>query len=157
MCNAYLQKLITYSPASYSPTCQRQGQRIKELKERATSVLSPCCLVGSHELSHDSNQTAQASESGPLPFVSLLEFVSGIYRKEPEQLSGNDALWTFVNFAGEDDTNFQTLVALLNMLSTLASSQEGAATVWELLQGKVFRSVGWSTLFDSLSIYKEKF
>ncbi|PRQ28838.1 hypothetical protein RchiOBHm_Chr5g0007331 [Rosa chinensis] len=167
MCNAYLQKLITYSPASYSPTCQRQGQliffiqykvnlvcifygkkihssqlfhkkkknktgvllnfkylvsptcvfglfcstpsfpkfsflfqllsgqRIKELKERAMSVLSPYCLVGSHELSHDSNQTAQASESGPLPFVSLLEF------KEPEQLSGNDALWTFVNFAGE--------------------------------------------------------
>ncbi|PRQ28836.1 hypothetical protein RchiOBHm_Chr5g0007291 [Rosa chinensis] len=223
MCKAYLQKLITYSPASYSPTCQRQGQliffiqykvnlvcifygkkihssqlfhkkkknktgvllnfkylvsptcvfglfcstpsfpkfsflfqllsgqRIKELKERAMSVLSPYCLVGSHELSHDSNQTAQASESGPLPFVSLLEF------KEPEQLSGNDALWTFVNFAGEYDTNFQTLVALLNMLSTLASIQEGAATVLELLQGKVFRYVGWSTLFDSLSIYKEKF
>lgn len=41
------------------------------------------------------------------------------YQKEPELLSGNDVLWTFVNFAGEDHTNFQTLVAFLNMLSTL--------------------------------------
>lgn len=29
--------------------------------------------------------------------------------------------------------------------------------VFELLQGKTFRSVGWSTLFDCLSIYEEKF
>lgn len=38
-----------------------------------------------------------------------------------------------------------------------ASSQEGASKVFELLQGKAFRSVGWSTLFDCLSIYDEKF
>ncbi|KAM5577749.1 hypothetical protein ABKV19_008208 [Rosa sericea] len=37
------------------------------------------------------------------------------------------------------------------------SSQEGAAKVFELLQGKVFRSFGRCTLFDSLSIYDEKF
>ncbi|KAI3965682.1 hypothetical protein MKX01_010639 [Papaver californicum] len=43
------------------------------------------------------------------------------------------------------------------MLSTLASSQEGASKVWELLQGKTFRSVGWSTLFDCLPIYEERF
>ncbi|RVX10960.1 Nuclear pore complex protein NUP205 [Vitis vinifera] len=43
------------------------------------------------------------------------------------------------------------------MLGTLASSQEGALKVFELLQGKTFRSVGWSTLFDCLSIYEEKF
>lgn len=106
-------------------------------------------------------------------------------------LSGNDVLWTFVNFAGEDHTNFQTLVAFLRMLSTLvskfgyivklvkvsyllmismhqlslvifmhltqASSAEGASKVFELLQGKTFRSIGWSTLFDCLSIYEEKF
>ncbi|KAK9938509.1 hypothetical protein M0R45_015241 [Rubus argutus] len=52
-------------------------------------------------------------------------FVSGIYeffRKEPELLSGNDDLWTFVNFAGDDLPNFQNLVPFLNMLSTLASN-----------------------------------
>lgn len=38
-----------------------------------------------------------------------------------------------------------------------ASSQEGASKVFELLQGKTFRSVGWRTLFDCLSIYEEKF
>ncbi|KAK8343862.1 hypothetical protein V6Z12_A07G042900 [Gossypium hirsutum] len=107
---------------------------------------------------HDgSMQGEQAAEGVPLPFVSLLEFVSEIYQKEPELLSGNDVLWTFVNFAGEDHTNFQTLVAFLNMLSTLASSQEGASKVYELLQGKAFRSIGWSTLFNCLSIYDEKY
>ncbi|PON91939.1 Nucleoporin [Trema orientale] len=48
-------------------------------------------------------------------------------------------------------------MAFLNMLSTLASSQEGAAKVYELLKGKAFRYVGWSTLFDCLSIYDDKF
>lgn len=37
-----------------------------------------------------------------------------------------------------------------------ASSEEGASKVYELLQGKAFRAVGWSTLFDCLSIYGEK-
>lgn len=49
----------------------------------------------------------------------LLSVVNNFLQKEPELLSGNDVLWTFVNFAGEDHTNFQTLVAFLNMLSTL--------------------------------------
>ncbi|KAK9947570.1 hypothetical protein M0R45_003188 [Rubus argutus] len=152
MYNAYLHKVIT---CFLSHPLARD--KVKESKEMAMSMLSPYRLAGSHDFAHDSNQTLQVSETGPLPFVSLLEFVSGIYQKEPELLSGNDVLWTFVNFAGEDHTNFQTLVAFLNMLSTLASSQEGASKVFELLQGKVFRSVGWSTLFDSLSIYDEKF
>lgn len=43
------------------------------------------------------------------------------------------------------------------LCSFQASSEEGASKVFELLQGKVFRSVGWSTLFDCLSIYDEKF
>lgn len=106
-------------------------------------------------------------------------------QKEPELLSGNDVLWTFVNFAGEDHTNFHTLVAFLKMLGALvremiyscfcsnvlyrvpifcslipflqACSEDGASKVFELLQGKTFRSVSWSTLFDCLSIYAEKF
>lgn len=40
-------------------------------------------------------------------------------QREPELLAGNDVLWTFVTFAGEDHTNIQTLVAFLKMLSTL--------------------------------------
>lgn len=51
----------------------------------------------------------------------------------------------------------QNCLMFMILLSSQASSQEGASKVFELLQGKVFRSVGWSTLFDSLSIYDEKF
>lgn len=54
-----------------------------------------------------------------LAIMTLNSVIS--YQKEPELLLGNDVLWTFVNFAGEDHTNFQTLVAFLNMLSTLVS------------------------------------
>ncbi|KAL5547863.1 hypothetical protein UlMin_003094 [Ulmus minor] len=153
MYNAYLHKLTS---CFLSHPLARD--KVKESKDRAMSILSPYRSAGSHDFMQDSNLNSQQdTETGPLPFVSLLDFVSEVYQREPELLSGNDVLWTFVNFAGEDHTNFQTLVAFLNMLSTLASSQEGASKVFELLQGKAFRSVGWSTLFDSLSIYDEKF
>ncbi|XVF34671.1 hypothetical protein REPUB_Repub18cG0078900 [Reevesia pubescens] len=151
MYNAYLHKLIT---CFLSHPVARD--KVKESKEKAMITLNTYHTAG--DFLHDSSlQGEQAAEDLPLPFVSLLEFVSEIYQKEPELLSGNDVLWTFVNFAGEDHTNFQTLVAFLNMLSTLASSQEGASKVYELLQGKAFRSIGWSTLFNCLSIYDEKF
>ncbi|PON88993.1 Nucleoporin [Trema orientale] len=153
MYNAYLHKLMT---CFLSHPLARD--KVKESKERAMNILSPYRSAVAHDYTHDSNSNSlQVTESSPLPFVSLLEFVSEVYQREPELLSGNDVLWTFVNFAGEDHTNFQTLVAFLNMLSTLASSQEGAAKVYELLKGKAFRSVGWSTLFDCLSIYDDKF
>nr|KJB07739.1 hypothetical protein B456_001G042000 [Gossypium raimondii] len=145
MYNAYLHKLIT---CFLSHPVARD--KVKESKEKAMITLNTYRMAG--DFVHDSSmQGEQAAEGVPLPFVSLLEF------KEPELLSGNDVLWTFVNFAGEDHTNFQTLVAFLNMLSTLASSQEGASKVYELLQGKAFRSIGWSTLFNCLSIYDEKY
>ncbi|KAB2020060.1 hypothetical protein ES319_D07G040900v1 [Gossypium barbadense] len=151
MYNAYLHKLIT---CFLSHPVARD--KVKESKEKAMITLNTYRMAG--DFVHDSSmQGEQAAEGVPLPFVSLLEFVSEIYQKEPELLSGNDVLWTFVNFAGEDHTNFQTLVAFLNMLSTLASSQEGASKVYELLQGKAFRSIGWSTLFNCLSIYDEKY
>ncbi|KAF2282365.1 hypothetical protein GH714_043827 [Hevea brasiliensis] len=153
MYNAYLHKLIT---CFLSHPFARD--KVKDSKEKAMGVLNSYRLSGPRDVVHDSNlHSQQTTEIGPLPFVSLLEFVSEIYQKEPELLSGNDVLWTFVNFAGEDHTNFQTLVAFLKMLSTLASSQEGASKVYELLQGKAFRSVGWNTLFDCLTIYDEKF
>ncbi|KAJ0745310.1 putative nucleoporin [Helianthus annuus] len=131
--NAYLHKLVT---SFLSHPLARD--KVKETKEKATP-------------------SQQNAESGPQTFVSLMEFVSEIYEKEPELLSGNDVLWTFVTFSGEDHNNFQTLVAFLKMLSTLASSEEGASKVYELLQGRTFRSISWSTLFDCLSIYEEKF
>ncbi|XP_020537054.1 nuclear pore complex protein NUP205 isoform X2 [Jatropha curcas] len=153
MYNAYLHKLIT---CFLSHPLARD--KVKDSKEKAMNALNSYRLAASHDFMHDGNLHSQQSiETGSSPFISLLEFVSEIYQKEPELMSGNDALWTFVNFAGEDHTNFQTLVAFLKMLSTLASSQEGAAKVYELLQGKAFRYVGWSTLFDCLTIYDEKF
>lgn len=153
MYNAYLHKLITCFLSHHIAR-----EKVKETKEKAMTALSPYRIAGSLDYMHDSGLHSQrATETAPQPFVSLLEFVSEIYQKEPELLSGNDVLWTFVNFAGEDHTNFQTLVAFLKMLSTLASSQEGASKIFELLQGKTFRSIGWSTLFDCLAIYEEKF
>lgn len=153
MYNAYLHKLVT---CFLSHPLARD--KVKESKDRAMHTLSQFRATGSKDFMHDGDSSLhQASNTFPSPFVSLLEFVSEIYRKEPELLSSNDVLWTFANFAGEDHTNFQTLVAFLNMLSTLACNEEGASRVFELLQGKAFRSVGWTTLFDCLSIYDEKF
>uniref|UniRef100_A0A9I9CJL9 Nuclear pore complex protein NUP205 n=1 Tax=Cucumis melo TaxID=3656 RepID=A0A9I9CJL9_CUCME len=153
MYNAYLHKLVT---CFLSHPLARD--KVKESKDRAMHTLSQFRASGSQDFMQDGDSSFhQASGTVPSPFVSLLEFVSEIYRQEPELLSSNDVLWTFANFAGEDHTNFQTLVAFLNMLSTLASNEEGASRVFELLQGKAFRSVGWTTLFDCLSIYDEKF
>ncbi|KAI3943224.1 hypothetical protein MKW92_002488 [Papaver armeniacum] len=153
MYNAYMHKLMT---CFLSHPLARD--KVKEMKEKAMSALSAYPMTGLHDVKLDNDMDSQQTiENPPQPFVSLLELVSEIYQKEPHLLSGNEVLWTFVNFAGEDHTNVLTLVAFLKMLSTLASSQEGASKVWELLQGKTFRSVGWSTLFDCLSIYEERF
>ncbi|KAH6806656.1 nuclear pore complex protein, partial [Perilla frutescens var. frutescens] len=151
--NAYLHKLMT---CFLSHPLARD--KVKETKEKAMTMLSPYRTAGTHNQIIESSGHAQETYEIVLqPFVSLLEFVSEIYQKEPELLSGNDVIWTFVKFSGEDHTNFQTLVAFLKMLSTLACTPEGASKVFELLHGKTFRSIGWSTLFDCLSIYEEKF
>lgn len=63
-----------------------------------------------------------------------------LFQREPELLLGNDVLWTFVNFAGEDHTNFQTLVAFLNMLSTLVGS---FFSVWILIS-EAFEAFSWT-------------
>ncbi|KAL3535856.1 hypothetical protein ACH5RR_004317 [Cinchona calisaya] len=153
MYDAYLHKMVT---CFLSHPLARD--KVKETKEKAMNAFGAYRQVSSNDpVADSSSHWLRSSETTSQPFVSLLEFVSEIYQKEPELLSGNDVLWTFVNFAGEDHTNFKTLVAFLNMLSTLASSPEGASKVFDLLQGKTFRSIGWSTLFDCLSIYEEKF
>ncbi|XP_073116730.1 nuclear pore complex protein NUP205 isoform X3 [Elaeis guineensis] len=153
MYNGYMHKLMM---CFLSHPLSRD--KVKEMKEKAMSVLSPYSLLGSDDFRDDTfSDPWQVTQMGCQPFVSLLELVSEIYRKEPELLYGNEELWTFVNFAGEDHTNIRTLVAFLRLLSTLASDEEGASKVFELLQGKMFRSIGWSTLFDCLSIYEDKF
>uniref|UniRef100_A0A0E0JX12 Nuclear pore complex protein NUP205 n=1 Tax=Oryza punctata TaxID=4537 RepID=A0A0E0JX12_ORYPU len=130
--------------------------KIKEIKEKTMNTLSPYGSLRDHR--EDPSRTGeQISQPSNQPFISLLELVREIYQKEPELVHGNEELWTFVISAGEDHTTTQTLVAFLGLLSTLASSEFGAAKVYELLQGKVYRSLGWSTLFDCLSIYEEKF
>lgn len=145
--NAYLHKLTS---CFLSHPIARD--KVKESKDMAMSVLNSYRINDSLD---GSMQTEEADR--PLPFISLMEFVSNIYQKEPELLYGNDVLWTFVNFAGEDHTNFKTLVAFLEMLRTLASTQEGASKVYELLKGTTFRSIGWATLFDCIAIYDDKF
>ncbi|CAN6909408.1 unnamed protein product [Brassica oleracea] len=145
--NAYLHKLTS---CFLSHPIARD--KVKESKDMAMSVLN------SYRISDSLDGSMQTEEADrPLPFISLMEFVSNIYQKEPELLYGNDVLWTFVNFAGEDHTNFKTLVAFLEMLRTLASTQEGASKVYELLKGTAFRSIGWATLFDCIGIYDDKF
>ncbi|CAL4889322.1 unnamed protein product [Urochloa decumbens] len=130
--------------------------KIKEIKEKAMTALSPYGPPRDQreDPARNGEQAGQATNE---PFVSLLELIREIYQKEPELVHANEELWTFVIYAGEDHTNTQTLVAFLGLLSILASTEVGAAKVYELLQGKVYRSVGWSTLFDCLSIYEENF
>ncbi|WVZ77434.1 hypothetical protein U9M48_025299 [Paspalum notatum var. saurae] len=130
--------------------------KIKEIKEKAMTALSPYGPPQDHRQDPGRNGE-QIGQPTNEPFVSLLELVREIYQKEPGLGHGNEELWTFVIYAGEDHTNTQTLVAFLGLLSTLASTEVGAAKVYELLQGKIYRSVGWNTLFDCLSIYEEKF
>ncbi|RLN07047.1 hypothetical protein C2845_PM11G20510 [Panicum miliaceum] len=130
--------------------------KIKEIKKKAMIALSPYGPPRDHR-EDPARNGEQGGQPTNEPFVSLLELIREIYQKEPELVHGNEELWNFVIYAGEDHTNTQTLVAFLGLLSTLASTEVGAAKVYELLQGKFYRSVGWSTLFDCLSIYEEKF
>ncbi|KAH7657158.1 nuclear pore complex protein Nup205 protein [Dioscorea alata] len=153
MYNGYLHKLMMCFLSD--PITK---DKVKEMKEKAMSVLSPYILVGPDDFRDDNGfGSQQHAQMNNQPFVSLLELVSEIYQKEPELLYGNEDLWAFIKFAGEDHTSIQTLVAFLRMLGTLASNEEGASKVFELLQSKMFRTVGWSTLFECLSIYEERF
>ncbi|XP_004305847.1 PREDICTED: uncharacterized protein LOC101295739 [Fragaria vesca subsp. vesca] len=63
-----------------------------------------------------------------------------LLKNNPEMLSGNDVLWTFVNEIGEGSLNVHTRVSFLNMLSSLASSEESTSIVLQLLR--------WSDEFE---------
>ena len=84
-----------------------------------------------------------------------------ICRRRPYQHTNSCGLpWTSQYFGmhyGYCSVRFFHLFLWLNYCTYQASTEAGAAKVYELLQGKIYRSVGWSTLFDCLSIYEEKF
>lgn len=46
---------------------------------------------------------------------------------------------------------------MISFCCAQALDEEGAARVHGLLQGRAFRSIGWSKLFDCLTIYEERF
>ncbi|KAL0410678.1 UNVERIFIED_CONTAM: Nuclear pore complex protein [Sesamum latifolium] len=113
------------------------------------AMLSPYRPAATHnQMIEGSGHPQETYETVQQPFVSLLEFVSEIYQKEPELLSGNDVIWTFVKFAGEDHTNFQTLVAFLKMLSTLSPG----AVLPEFQEGDAKALVAYLTVLKQLLI-----
>ncbi|XP_078432384.1 nuclear pore complex protein (DUF3414) isoform X2 [Wolffia australiana] len=153
MYNAYLHKLMM---CFLSHPLARD--KVKEMKENTMISLSKYPVDGEADQKDDSDSGFSESHyKNYKQFISLMELISEIYKKEPELACGNEDLWTFVVFSGEDHTNIKTLVAFLSMLGVLASSEDGASKVYGLLGGKTFRSVGWKTLFDCLTIYEEKF
>ncbi|KAH9317382.1 hypothetical protein KI387_019151, partial [Taxus chinensis] len=153
MYNAYLHKLLT---SFLSHPIGRD--KAKELKDKAMNALGSYPVVNAYEsMDDDTRAQQQAIQAQSEPFICLLELLTEIYQREPGLTDGNEALWNFVCFAGEDHSSYQTLVAFLSLLSTLASSEEGAKRVFQLLQSKAIRNVGWHTLFNSLNIYEQKF
>lgn len=89
---------------------------------------------------------------GPYEFSDtsgFLEYVEHLGKRMFKQ-------FYIVNLNFSSQTLLYSFVFMLET-PTQASSQEGASKVYELLQGKAFRSIGWSTLFECLAIYDEKF
>lgn len=71
-------------------------------------------------------------------FVLLCRYLAHIdfcyiFQKEPELLSGNDVLWTFVNFAGED-RSFYSLKPFVrkstNLLEAISGARMEPRKVW---------------------------
>ncbi|KAL3747651.1 hypothetical protein ACJRO7_016452 [Eucalyptus globulus] len=144
-----LQSLLSYpelnreEPAGFGgPQCEHyildsRGALVERaaVVSRERLIIGHCLVLsvlvvqttGSHDTFVDKNLNSElAIGFGPVPFASLLEFVSEVYQGEPELLAGNDVLWTFVTFAGEDHTNIQTL-SLLTTGAMLPEFQEGDA------------------------------
>lgn len=55
--------------------------QIKESKDKAMSMLSPYRVAGSHDFVQDqSSNSLNGTETGSIPFISILDFVSEIYQ-----------------------------------------------------------------------------
>jgi len=55
------------------------------------------------------------------------------------------------------DFSFEVQKGVLHTCIWQASSEEGAKRVYQLLQNKMIRTLGWQTLFNSLVVYEQRF
>jgi nuclear pore complex protein Nup205 len=115
MYNAYLHKLLT------SFLSQPVGRdKIKELKDSAMVALDTYTVEAKDLANGDGKAQIQNMDAAQgKPFISLLRLIGEVYQREPELIIDNEDLWNFVRFAGEDHTSYWTLVAFLNMLTSL--------------------------------------
>lgn len=152
MYNAYLHKLMTGFLA------QPAGrEKIKAMKDAAMVAVDTYVDMKDTMSDVDGKAQQQAIVLQAKPFISLLTMIGEVYQREPELIMDNDDLWNFVRFAGEDHNTYHTLVAFLNMLTALAASEEGAKKIYQMLQNKAIRTLGWQTLFNSLIVYDQRF
>ena len=70
----------------------------------------------------------------PLKGSPLTLWGRGLQR-EPELILDNEDLWNFVRFAGEDHTNYRTLVAFLNLLTALVKELTQWRDSWAFVGG----------------------
>ncbi|GJP52035.1 hypothetical protein CLOM_g11148 [Closterium sp. NIES-68] len=89
-------------------------------------------------------------------YLGLLQLVGAVYARQPELMGGNGVLWQFVMYVGEEHRGAASLVAFLNLLSQLATGEEGSRQVHELLNGRHLRSVSWHALMQSLQVYDDR-
>ncbi|GAQ82869.1 nuclear pore complex protein Nup205 [Klebsormidium nitens] len=105
---------------------------------------------------------AQAADRPQAPFLALMELTGIVFGVPPdlvidEQDVLNPTVLGFVEFAGEDHRGWHTLEAFLDMLAALATGEDGARKVYELLQNGPFRIARWASLFSSLLEYDRRF
>ncbi|KAH7280638.1 hypothetical protein KP509_36G007000 [Ceratopteris richardii] len=150
---AYLHKMLI------SLLSQPQGRdKVKSLRDSAMASLETFYYDPAYgSMSDDEAAQQQSMEAQAQPFLSLLALITEIYQHEPELTVENDVLWNFARFVSENHTNHVTLVAFLEMLTALASTEEGSRKVYMLLQNKALWSVSWYTLFSSIGVYEQQF
>ncbi|GJS27963.1 nuclear pore complex protein NUP205, partial [Tanacetum coccineum] len=85
---------------------------------------------------------------------SLTMVLSSTYSTPPTRYYSRDALEKMAALVDELATMVHAFCSSTAVLE--ASSEEGAFKVYDLLQGRTFCSISWSTLFDCLSVYEEK-
>ncbi|KAL6006312.1 hypothetical protein ACLOJK_040359 [Asimina triloba] len=155
MYNAYLHKLMTCFLAH--PLARDKDLETKLALMRFSQ---PSC-----------DKFKQAYGLGGTLSIAFPYFLGKIITKKRVKEMKEKAMCTLslyhTNGSHDSDMNLQQMtqvksqpfVSLLELVSEIyqASSEEGASKVFELLQGKTFRSVGWNTLFECLSIYEQKF
>lgn len=77
-------------------------------------------MISSHYCPRMILKAVCLSEESDIPLKGSSLTVGGRgLQREPEHILDNEDLWNFVRFAGEEHTNYRTLVAFLNLLTAL--------------------------------------